>query len=448
MSKERPTLLLVDDNLGNCQLLRMLFDQEGYDVLLSSSGTEALQQLQQHRCDLVLLDVSMPDLDGFEVLKIIRQSHSPMDLPVIMATGSAHSNDVVTALQLGANDYVIKPFDFPVVHARVQTQLSLKRLMDQMRILERDLGQRNAELETANSRLSSAYQKMKRDLEAAAKIQRAFLPQTLPQTKGVRFAWKFYPCETLAGDTLNIVQLDEKHLGVYVLDVSGHGVAAALLSVTLSRILSPLPASSSILLESCDGPTGYRPSSPAAVLAALAERFPWDSTAEQFFSIIYGVLNVETGLFRYVSAGHPGVIHVSRDAAPVLYRVSSFPIGVPVRAEDHRYEEEAIQLRPGDRLYLYSDGVTEARSSSHELYGTSRLLSLLDQNRRASLEEISRTLTESLRQWCGGHGFKDDLSILAVEYLGQEQFRENAIGAALQKWSSPGRQNALQAATA
>jgi sigma-B regulation protein RsbU (phosphoserine phosphatase) len=415
--RDRRTLLIVDDNEANRELLCALFEQEGYIVSLSKDGAEALAALQGRRFDLVLLDVAMPGLDGFEVLQLVRQRHPATELPVIMATASDRSDDVVLALKLGANDYVTKPFDFPVVLARVETQLSLKRTIDLMRVLERSLAQRNLDLEAANRKVSSAYRKMKRDLEAAARIQGAFLPQALPTPGGLNFAWKFQPCEDLAGDTLNIVPLDEGHLGLYVLDVSGHGVAAALLSVTLSRVLSAVPAASSILLEGGDGPAGYRPAAPAAVIDSLARRFPWDSGTEQYFTIIYGVLDVGTGEFRYASAGHPGLIHLASGASPVLYQVSSFPIGIPVVVEGEGYREQGLRLGAGDRLYLYSDGVTEARNAERELFGTERLLKLIERSRHSSLEESSQHITEELRKWSGSSGLKDDLSILAVEYL-------------------------------
>jgi phosphoserine phosphatase RsbU/P len=334
-----------------------------------------------------------------------------------MATASDHSNDVVSALKLGANDYVTKPFDFPVVLARVETHLSMKRMVDQMRILDDNLAQRNADLEAANRKLTTTYQKMKRDLEAAASIQRAFLPQSLPALPGINFAWKFQPCEHLAGDTLNIVQLDDEHFGLYVLDVSGHGVAAALLSVTLSRILSPAPPASSILLESWDGPTGYRPAPPAAMIESLAKRFPWDAATEQYFTILYGILDIRGGVFRFVSAGHPGAIHVARDHGPVVARVCSFPIGFPTLLGDHRYQEQSLHLQTGDRLYLYSDGVPEAHNPNRELFSMNRLLKLLDQSRGLALEDSSRKVIEELQLWCGTSGFKDDISLLAVEYL-------------------------------
>ena len=177
MSKDVRSLLIVDDDACDRETLGLLFQQEGYVVSLSRDGREALEVLHQLRFDLVLLDVTMPGLNGLEVLKAIRASHSATDLPVIMVTGRDHRDDVVAALQLGANDYVTKPFDFPVALARVGMHIALKHSVDQMRVLDEKLAQKNRDLETANRKLTTAYQKMRQDLEAAARIQRAFLPQ-------------------------------------------------------------------------------------------------------------------------------------------------------------------------------------------------------------------------------------------------------------------------------
>ena len=141
----------------------------------------------------------MPGLDGFEVLKILREHHEPTDLPVIMATAKDDSEDVIHALGLGANDYVTKPLDFPVVVARIQTQISLKRAVEQVRQLERRLAERNHDLESANARMS-------RDLRAAARIQEALLPRSSPDVPGLGFAWAFRPCDELAGDGLSVDQ--------------------------------------------------------------------------------------------------------------------------------------------------------------------------------------------------------------------------------------------------
>lgn len=396
------SLLVVDDSEPNRDALCRRLQRRGYVVTAAKEGNQALALLAEQRFDLVLLDVMMPGLNGLEVLQIIRQTHPGTELPVIMATAKDESTDIVRALELGASDYVTKPLDFAVVLARVRTHLSLKRSVQQVLELEQRLSQRNAELEASNAR-------MQRDLDAAARIQSAFLPRSIPAISGMDFAWDFRPCETLAGDFLNVFPLDDAHVAVYVLDVSGHGVGAALLSVTLSRILSPA-GPDSLLLRGSSGPAEERLVSPAEVAERLGQKFPWDSATEQFFTIVYGILYVRARRFRYVSAGHPGIAHLRQTTEPILHQMPGFPIGLGAG-----YKEHTLELEPGDRLYLYSDGVTEARSIEGKFFGNKRLVETLARGQTQSLSGSIALLLDDLRQWCGDTPFRDDVSVLAVE---------------------------------
>ena len=173
-----------------------------------------------------------------------------------------------------------------------------------------------------------ANERMKRDLDAAARVQRALLPTALPDVHGVRFAWAFKPCEELAGDILNVVRLDDRHVGLYVLDVCGHGVASALLSVTVSRFLSTVPDSSSLLLRKVEGTSGYTLVPAAEVAAQLNRRFLFNAATEQYFTMVYGILDLESLQFRYISAGHPALVHVPAGAPATILEAPGFPIGI------------------------------------------------------------------------------------------------------------------------
>ena len=168
-------------------------------------------------------------------------------------TGRWESEEIVKALELGANDYVTKPLDVPVVLARVRTHLAVKRMAEQLKEMERGLAEQNQELEQTNTRLTKVNRRMSRDLKAAAQIQETFLPHELPPVPGMAFAWIYRPWADLGGDGLNVIPLGGGKIGLYVLDVSGHGVAAALLSVTLSRFLSH-PSSLSRCWDGADPP--------------------------------------------------------------------------------------------------------------------------------------------------------------------------------------------------
>src|SRR5881397_328956 len=153
MDTAQGSLLVVDDNPMNRDMLARRLTRRGYTVTVAEDGYQALAMIEAQQFDLVLLDIMMPGISGLDVLKTLRQRYAVADLPVIMVTAKDESDDIVAALQLGANDYVTKPLDFPVVLARVQTQLSLRRAVAQIRVLEKGLEQRNAELQLANARM-------------------------------------------------------------------------------------------------------------------------------------------------------------------------------------------------------------------------------------------------------------------------------------------------------
>ena len=270
--------------------------------------------------------------------------------------------------------------------------------------------------------MQKANERMKSDLEAAAKIQRSLLPKTPPDVPAVRFAWAFKPCDELAGDIFNVFLLDERQIGLYVLDVSGHGVQAALLSVTLNRLLAQM-AQGSLQFEEAGGSQRERLLlSPAKVAARLNTEFQMDASpgAVQYFTFLYGILNTQSGYFRYVSAGHPGPLQVRPNGESILHPQGGFAIGW---FPDSTYQESVIELKPGDRLYLYSDGILEAMNSEDELFGPERLVETFEESQNLTLQGSVEELMECGRRWSGDAGFVDDVSILALERGVAETYR-------------------------
>jgi sigma-B regulation protein RsbU (phosphoserine phosphatase) len=414
-------LLVVDDDEMNRDMLSRRLRRKGYEVAVAEDGQRALEMIRQQPFDLVVLDIMMPGLNGLEVLEILRRDRPATVLPIIMASARDQSDDIVRALELGANDYVTKPLDFPVVLARIRTQLELKGAMDQAVELRRSLAERNRQLEAFSARMT-------RDLRAAARVQRAFLPRAAPQVAGATFAWVFRPCEELAGDGLNVFALDEGRVGLYVLDVSGHGVASALLSVTVGHVLAPPPDPATILARDGRGPVP-----PPEVADELNRRFPYDSTTEQYFTFLYGVLDVAEGRFDYVAAGHPGPALLPAGGAPRILHAPGYPIGL---AED-AYPGLHVALGPGDRLVLYSDGVTEAMSPSGELFGQARLLEALRRGRSAPLGDALTALRQEVESWCDAAGPRDDISLLAAEITPRRDDPAAVPGAPAEPATSP-----------
>jgi len=388
MSDIQGIILVVDDNEMNRDMLSRRLARRKHTVITAKNGQEALDLIGKKSFDLIILDVMMPGISGIEVLKILRESFSATDLPIIMATAKSESEDIVEALKLGANDYVTKPLNFPVVLARVGTQLSLKNSQDA---------------------LKSAHDRMKLDLDAAAEIQQKLLPYNLPEIDPFVIAWKFYPCDELAGDFLNIFQLNENEIGIYIVDVMGHGVPAALLSFSVSRNLFPLAGPDSIVLNSGDTPGVV---SPAEVLTKLNTLYPFQTNKDRFFTILYGVLDIRNGQFRYSSAGHPGPLIISSDQSVKEIRSAGFPIGIVGEPD---YKETTITLDPGDRMYLYSDGFIEERNKDGDLFDINQLQESIKRNYPLTLVKSLENTVNAIMAWHGSEHLSDDLSIIGVE---------------------------------
>jgi sigma-B regulation protein RsbU (phosphoserine phosphatase) len=251
---------------------------------------------------------------------------------------------------------------------------------------------------------------MSRDLDAAAKVQRSLLPTADLDSGNVRGSWKYIPCDELAGDFLNFFPLDDKHVALFVVDVSGHGVASSLLSVTIARVLTPQASSSSLLVQQ-DGDQ-RRIVAPPEVAAELNRRFPMEEQGGLYFTLLYGILNTETREFRYTSAGHDPPVHAPRGEAPRFLPAEGFPIGW---MDDVEFDEEVVTLSPGDRVFLYSDGVPEAMDEELNEFGEERMFNVISQVQSERLADGVAKLCDSVEIWCQKSGPKDDVSILVFE---------------------------------
>ncbi|MHC4525417.1 MAG: PP2C family protein-serine/threonine phosphatase, partial [Planctomycetota bacterium] len=207
------------------------------------------------------------------------------------------------------------------------------------------------------------------------------------------------PCQELAGDTLNIMQLDDDHIAVYVLDVCGHGVRAALHSFSLAQDLRPRQGGPDL-------------NSPEHVFERLNRKYQVDAETGMFFTILYGVLNTATGNFTFASAGHPGPVLMRPLEEPKIIATSSFPIGVTGEAE---YETQTVTLAAGDKLILYTDGVVEALSSRDIAFSEKRFLKALKRTADEPIDHCLDAVMKSLENWACHVNLRDDLSLIGIE---------------------------------
>lgn len=268
----------------------------------------------------------------------------------------------------------------------VQSDVTRRRLAEQ-------------ELHTAIASLQQINQKMGDDLRAAAAIQQALLPTNIPTLEGTNIEWAFLPCDELGGDILDVLTIDDRRIAFYLLDVCGHGVAAALLSTTLSRWLSRMPAELRM--------------DPLAVVNNLNDAFQMSEVSSQFFTCCYAVLNLNEQNVSFVSAGHPPPILVRQDTVREI-SVPGFPVGVVRQPE---YELQKVQLLPGDRFYLYSDGAVEQMAATGEMFGGKQLMRKLLDDRTAPLRNSIDLSFGAVMNSALNVETLDDISMLGVELL-------------------------------
>jgi len=230
------------------------------------------------------------------------------------------------------------------------------------------------------------------------------LPQKSPFFKGVRTSWIYEPCDELGGDSLNVFTLDENHVGFYVLDVAGHGIRAALLSVSVSHFLSPYSEYSFLR-------SGSAILCPHEVLGRLNDQFSSHPAFNQFVTLAYGIMDIRTLELTYASAGHTPILHFSNDKANFL-RGGGPPIGI---LSGEIYPVERISLKRGDRLFMYSDGITEARTAKGDLFGEKRLCAVLESAKKEPIDQALSKTFSAIQNDTPGHRLSDDVAMLGVE---------------------------------
>jgi sigma-B regulation protein RsbU (phosphoserine phosphatase) len=367
----------------------------------------------------------MPQLDGVALCRRLRTAEFAHYIYVILLTGKDQIDDLIMALEAGADDFLTKPVNAKELRVRIKAG---ERVLH----LEKALLAKNQELQQANRALEASQQRIRRDLQAAAKIQQDLLPHSQQTGLPIDLAWAFMPADELAGDIFNFYPLDERHLGFYLIDVSGHGIPAAMLSVHLARILSPEPRLDSQArlppntLEdtvavgfSSPGRRRKPEKDPVKVMTRLNENFQADDRNMMYFTMIYGIIDARNGQGSLCQAGHPYPLICRGNGHHEWLGKGGFPVGL---IPDADYEAVDFQLQPGDRLLLYSDGVTECFGPQKTPFGEKQLSEILSAARSSSLTAAIEQIKCALIDWNrqspenkSSMSFSDDISLLAIE---------------------------------
>src|SRR5271169_2401484 len=382
-TEDKKLVLVVDDATANLQVVHAML-KDDFRIRVATSGAKALALVKDNpRPDLILLDVMMPEMDGYEVCAILKATPEAKDIPVIFLTGKTKCDEETRGFEVGAVDYIHKPFSPAVVRARVHTHLVLREAREQL----------------ARQLLS-----INNELEMAREIQLSILPHEIPKVSGLEIAARYLPMTAVAGDFYDFIVVDEKRIGILVADVSGHGLPAALIASMLKASLSAQ------ISHACD---------PARVLAGLNQSL-CGKFKRHFATAAYVFIDMENQSIRYAAAGHPPLLlwRISTGSASELVE-NGLPLGLLTQAT---YSAVEVPVEPGDKALLYTDGIPETTSPSEQEFGADLLKGFLESNHDLGADLFADRLLDELAGWSEhpqGQGQQDDLTLLAVAFKSQ-----------------------------
>lgn len=374
-------ILIVDDTPANLRLLSQMLAEQGYRVRPVPDGHLALAAAHAEPPDLILLDIRMPGMDGYQVCEHLKADAQMRDIPIIFVSALDATQDKVRAFHTGGVDYVTKPFQAAEVLARVETHLALRELQKQ---------------------LLEANERMAQELSLAGEVQASFLPGELPGLPGWQLTATLLPARQASGDFYDLIPLPDARLGIVMADVSDKGAGAALymaLSCTLIRTYAR-----------------QYPTQPELVLGAVNRRLLKDCSACQFVTIFYGILDPVTGTLVYCNAGHCPPLHFRARDSKAVHELGGTGMALGI-LEGKTWGQETIRLDPGDVLVLYTDGITEAHHELPLLFGTQRLLESVQTtlvaagSQRPSAEEIQARILADVRKFEDGAPRSDDIAL-------------------------------------
>ena len=394
-------ILVVEEDRTSQDLLRAWLEEWNHCVTTSENGRQASELLTSGEFDLVLSNWTLTELDGLGLCRLIRQSLSPDYLYVILYTSTTIEPDYVSGMDAGADDFISNPFDAPKLRVRIR---AAERILN----LQRTLAEQNESLSALNEKLATAFSAIESDLQAASTLQLSLLPTVSDIHPCFSLDWLVLPSSFLAGDNLNYFMMQDRYLVFYHLDVAGHGIPSALLSVTLNQLLSPQPGSPMVRFDPKLELKRIVP--PVDVVSELNRRF--QPQGDGYFTMIYGVLDTKTREIRLCQAGHPSALKIGTDRSITTVGDGGFPVGL---WPDMTYDETVTTLKPGERLVLYSDGILECANLNDVRYSLDQLKHQIAINADAPIKDVLGAIKTDLEAWSQGRNYPDDISILIIE---------------------------------
>src|SRR5215813_10633075 len=378
MIPEQKLILVVDDTPLNISVITGAL-KDNYRTKVATSGAKALAiAAGDEKPDLILLDVMMPEMDGYEVCCRLKADPMTREIPVIFLTAQTEAEDETRGFQVGAVDYVHKPFSTAVVKARVHTHLTLRETRE---------------------KLAQQLWAIQKELETARLIQQSILPETVPQIDGLDIAARYLPMAAVAGDFYDFIVMDNKHVGILVADVSGHGMPAALIASMLKIALAAQSAHAD---------------DPARVLQGLNQAL-CGKFQHHYVTAAYVFVDMKKRTLTYAGAGHPPLLMWGGGSPGVRDMTEN---GLFLGKFDFAtYSSVELALSAGDRGLLYTDGIPETNNAEGVEFGSERFRQFLAAEKNGSANQMVDGLLKELARWSArgqGEDLDDDITMVAI----------------------------------
>jgi phosphoserine phosphatase RsbU/P len=387
---EKQKILIVDDEPFNVDYVEQELEDEGYETISATDGQEALDKINRESPDLVLLDIMMPVMDGFEVLSKLKENPETRDIPVIVISASNDLKSVVRGIQSGAEDYLPKPFEPTLLNARISSSLEKKHLRDMQKLYLKSL---------------------ERELEIGREIQKGFLPPELPRVEGWEIAAYFNAAREVAGDYYDTFQLADGNLICVVGDVCGKGVGAALY-MALFRSLIRATSKNDYFYETY-GEQGQNNAELLQHVISFTNNYVAEAHGHtsMFSTVFIGIINLKDGRLTYINCGNEPALLAGREGTITELWPTGPIVGVIPNAE---FFAKEILMEDNELLLVYTDGVTDALNINEVSFGREHLVDLLKEN-QTSCDKLLNNIEGQLNQFIGEAVQFDDITALAIK---------------------------------
>jgi sigma-B regulation protein RsbU (phosphoserine phosphatase) len=403
------SVLVVDDSRAQRKVLSVQLSRWGYTVVEAASGDEALALCREQVFDMVLSDWMMPGMTGLDFCKAFRALPHDRYGYFILLTSKSEKAEIADGLQNGADDFLTKPVGAEELRARLRAG---ERIVG----MQAELVEKNRLVGSTLEKLQKLYDSLDRDLIEARKLQQTWVRDRLRHFGRGKASLLLRPAGHVGGDLVGSFFIDENRVAIFSVDVSGHGVASAMMTARLAGFLTGTSPEQDMALRTAQH--GRTISwTPEAVALRLNKVMIEELQVDQYFTMAYAEIDLATGAGTLVQAGHPHPMIIGAHCGVTILGSGGLPIGL---IDDAQFPQVAFQLAPGDRLFLMSDGVTECPDIAGEELGTEGLERILRDNIHLQDGVLLEALVWELSVFAGGHDFPDDVSGILFDYLGPD----------------------------